>query len=219
MKNVLPFLYALKENNNRDWFHENKNRFETAKNEVESFVNYLIPQINAFDPAIGNLDAKKTMFRIYRDVRFSKDKTPYKTFFGAYIAPGGRKSVYAGYYLHIEAGGSFLAGGSHCPQGENLKKIRSEIYYNISELREVINADSFKSNFGGIEGEKLKRPPIGFPKDFADIELLKFKDFTIFHRFEDAHLAKADFNRFSLDIFQKMKPFNDFMNRALGMGE
>ncbi|RLD38672.1 MAG: DUF2461 domain-containing protein [Bacteroidetes bacterium] len=219
MKNVLPFLYRLKENNNRDWFHENKKLFEVAKEEVEDFVNHLIPQINTFDPAIGNLEAKKTMFRIYRDVRFSKDKTPYKTFFGAYMAPGGRKSIYAGYYLHIEPGGSFLAGGSHRPQGENLKKIRSEIYYNAAELKAIINSSDFKRDFGKIEGEKLKRPPVGFPKDFPDIELLKFKDFTLFHRFEDTRLATSDFNNFCLEVFQKMKPFNDFMNRALGMGE
>ena len=219
MKNVLPFLYDLKENNNRDWFQANKPQFEIAKKEVEDFVNYLIPQINSFDPAIGPLEAKKTMFRIYRDVRFSKDKTPYKTYFGSYIAPGGRKSIYAGYYLHIEPDGCFLAGGSHCPQGEHLKKIRSEIYYNASELKSVIGSRDFKQYFKQIEGEKLKRPPLGFPKDFPDIELLKYKDFTLFHRFEDECLAAPDFDKVSLKVFQKMKPFNDFMNRALGMGE
>ena len=218
MKNVLPFLYDLKENNNREWFQANKPQFEIAKKEVEDFVNYLISQINGFDPAIGPLEAKKTMFRIYRDVRFSKDKTPYKTYFGSYIAPGGRKSIYAGYYLHIEPGGCFLAGGAHCPQGEHLKKIRSEIYYNVDELKSVMNNRDFKKYFKKIEGEKLKRPPIGFPKDFPDIELLKFKDFTLFHRFEDERLAAPDFDKFSLKVFQKMKPFNDFMNRALGMG-
>ena len=219
MKNVLPFLRALKENNNRDWFQENKKLYEIVRKEVEDFVNNIIPQINVFDPSIGSLEAKKTMFRIYRDVRFSKNKTPYKTFFGAYIAPGGRKSVYAGYYLHIEPDGSLLAGGSHCPQGDNLKKIRSEIYYNVDEMKSITKNSDFKNYFGKIEGEKLKRPPVGFPKEFPDIELLKFKDFTLLHRIEDTRLAAADFNQFSLEVFKKMKPFNDFMNRALGMGE
>lgn len=217
MNQILPFLYALKENNNRDWFQENKKQFETAKKEHEELVNHLIPEIAGFDPAIGKLEAKKTIFRIYRDVRFSKDKTPYKTFFGAYIAPGGRKSVYAGYYLHIEPGASFLAGGSHCPQGDHLKNIRSEIYYHVDELKQIMNKPDFKNYFDGIEGEKLKRPPIGFPKDFPDIELLKFKDFTLFHRFDDKHLESVDFSKFSIKVFQKMKPFNDFMNRALGL--
>jgi uncharacterized protein (TIGR02453 family) len=219
MKDVLPFLKALNENNKREWFQNNKHLYELAKNEVEDFVNFLIPQINSFDPAIGHLEAKKTLFRIYRDVRFSKDKTPYKTYFGAYIAPGGRKSIYAGYYLHIEADGCFLAGGSHCPQGEHLKKIRSEIYYNTDQLKEILLSADFKKYFGEIVGDKLKRPPLGFSKDFADIELLKFKDYTIFHRFEDDRLKQPDLGEFCLDVFRKMKPFNDFMNRALGMGE
>lgn len=219
MKTVLPFLKTLQENNSREWFQENKSDYEVAKKELENFVNHLIPQIAAFDSAIGNLDAKKTMFRIYRDIRFSKDKTPYKTFFGSYIAPGGRKSIYAGYYLHIQAGASFLAGGSHCPLGENLKKIRSEIYYNVDEMKGIMNNKGFKKLFKGIEGEKLKRPPVGFPKDFPEIELLKFKDFTLFHRFDDAQLLADDFSKFSLDVFKKMKPFNDFMNRALGLEE
>lgn len=217
MKNVFPFLYDLKNNNNRDWFQENKKRYETARKEVEDFVSHLIPQICAFDSKIGTLEAKKTMFRIYRDVRFSKDKTPYKTFFGAYMAPGGRKSIYAGYYMHIEAGASFIAGGSHMPQGENLKNIRSEIYYNVDELKAIMKHKDFKKFFGNIEGEKLKRPPVGFPKDFPDIELLKFKDFTLFHRFDDALVSAPDFGNYCLDVFQKMKPFNDFMNRALGL--
>lgn len=217
MKTVLTFLKTLQENNNREWFKENKSDYDVAQKELESFVNHLIPQIAAFDSSIGNLEAKKTMFRIYRDIRFSKDKTPYKTFFGSYIAPGGRKSIYAGYYLHIQPGESFLAGGSHCPIGENLKNIRSEIYYNVDELNGIMNQQDFKKFFGGIEGEKLKRPPVGFPKDFPEIELLKFKDFTLFHRFDDDQLLASDFSKFSLEVFKKMKPFNDFMNRALGL--
>ncbi len=113
-------MTALTKNNNRDWFQANRNLYDDARSEFEILVNFLIPQIASFDSAVAGLEAKRTIFRIYRDIRFSKDKTPYKTYFGAYMAPGGRKSVYAGYYLHLEPGNCLLAGGSYRPQGEYL---------------------------------------------------------------------------------------------------
>ncbi len=182
---------------------------------MEHFVDHLILNIKSFDPSLGDLTAKQAMFRIYRDVRFSKDKTPYKTFFGAYMAPGGRKSDKAGYYVHLSADDSFAGGGSHTPVGENLKKVRSEIYYNLDEFEGIINEPSFKNTFGDLKGEKLKRPPQGFPKDFKGIELLKLKDFTIFQRFDEKEVVKPDFDQQVLGLFREMKPFNDFMNRAL----
>ncbi len=214
-KSIIDFLYLLKENNNRDWFQANKNLYEDARSDFEQFVEFLIPVIQSFDPRIGNLLAKQTMFRIYRDVRFSKDKTPYKTYFGSYIAPGGRKSIQCGYYMHIEPGNCFLAGGAHRPQGEHLKNIRSEIYYNLKEFEDTINDETFKKTFGQIVGEKLKRPPKGFPADFEGVELLKFKDFTIFHQIDEKQLLSKDFGNHAVNIFKKMKPLNDFFNRAL----
>ncbi len=134
---------------------------------------------------------------------------------GSYMAAGGRKSMHAGYYLHIEPGQSFLAGGAYCPPADKLKLIRSEILYNSDELLGIIDSKDFKKIFGQIEGSKLKRLPVGFPKDFEHVDLLKFKDFTIFHRIDDDSLFKADFPKKAIDIFSKMKPFNDFMNRAM----
>jgi len=214
-RTIIDFLYILKENNNREWFQANKNLYEEARSDYEQFAESLIPVIQSFEPRITNLTVKETMFRIYRDVRFSKDKTPYKTYFGSYIAPGGRKSIYCGYYMHIEPGNCFLAGGAYRPQSEYLKNIRSEIYYNLKGFEEILNDATFKKTFGQIVGEKLKRPPKGFPAEFGGVELLKFKDFTIFHQLDELQLLSKDFGNYAVNIFKKMKPLNDFINRAL----
>ncbi|MBC8319683.1 MAG: DUF2461 domain-containing protein [Bacteroidetes bacterium] len=187
---VIKFLSELKENNDRDWFNSNKKYFEEAKREFTDMVDYLIPALAVTNPLMSNLEAKEAIFRIYRDVRFSKDKSPYKTAMGAFLAPGGRKSMLAGNYFHIEPGNSFLAGGSHCPPNDQLKKIRSEIYHNNLEFNSIINSSDFLNLFGEIKGDKLVRPPAGFPKDFEDIELLKLKDYTIFYKIEDEEIAK-----------------------------
>jgi len=212
---VLEFLKDLKENNDRDWFKDNKQYYEEARTEFKSIVENLIPALAVSNPLLANLEAKDTIFRIYRDVRFSKDKSPYKVGMGAIMAPGGRKSLLAGHYLHIEPGNSFLAGGSHCPPSDQLKNIRSEVYYNSPEFKEIINSVDFTKLFGEITGDKLKRPPVGFPKDFEDIELLKFKDYTIFHKIDDKVVQKPDFLISAVDILEKMNPFIGFLNRAL----
>ncbi len=212
---TLKFLYDLRKNNNRDWFGFHKNRYEDARTDVEHFVDFLIPAIHEFDPRISQLTAKQCMFRIYRDIRFSKDKTPYKTYFGAYIAPGGRKSVLCGYYLHLEPGNCLLAGGAYHPSGEYLKNIRSEIYYHLEEFEAILNKKEFKKTFGKITGDSLKRPPKGFPADFEGIDYLKMKDFTIFHHIDEQQLSSPDFAGYVLQVFKEMKPLNDFFNRAL----
>jgi len=214
-KSTLQFLHLLKENNNREWFNQNKSLYEDAKHDFEQLVDTLIPLIQEFDPRIGTITAKQTTFRIYRDIRFSKDKTPYKEHFGSYMSPGGRKSIYCGYYLHFGIGESMLAGGAYRPQGDHLKKIRSEIYYNLDEFMSIIKNGSFKMTFGQIEGEKLKRPPKDFPADFEGIDLLKYKDYTVFHKLEEEKLLNDDFVTYAIDVFKKMKPLNDFLNRAL----
>lgn len=212
---ILEFLGELKENNNRDWFNANKQYYEDARNEFKDIVENLIPALAVSNPLLGNLEAKDAIFRIYRDIRFSKDKSPYKIGMGAIMAPDGRKSLLAGHYLHIEPGNSFLAGGSHCPPGKQLKKIRSEILYNNVAFKNILESDDFKKIFGEITGDKLKRPPLGFPKDFIDIELLKFKDYTIFYKISDKVVQESDFLEKTIEIFNKMNPFIGFINRAL----
>lgn len=214
-KSIIDFLYAIKENNNREWFAENKNLYVRAQSDFELFVDKLIPKVRAIDTRIQNLTAKETMFRIYRDVRFSKDKSPYKTYFGAFIAPGGRKSDKAGYYVHVSPGECFVGGGSYHPDGPSLKKIRSEIYFNPTEIRKILDDKKFKSVFGGLKGESLVRPPKGYPEDFKEMDLLKMKDFTVFKIFTDEEVISPKFDGDVMEVFNTMKPLVNFLNKAL----
>lgn len=215
MKNILDFLNQLKKNNNRDWFNDNKKTYLEAKAEFDAMVNRLIPEIRKFDPAIGTLTAKECVFRIYRDVRFSKDKSPYKTNMGGFITRGGRKAGFAGYYLHIDPEESFIAGGNHMPSTENLKKIRQEILYNVDDFKKIINNSSFKKVYGELDGEKLSRPPKDFPADFADIDLLKFKSFTVMHSIKAEQILDSDFESYVTKTFKTLYPLNDFLNQAI----
>jgi len=214
-ESVLEFLRKLKMNNDRDWFNDHKNEYLSARHDVEKFVDFLIPDLRKIEPKIGTITAKQTMFRIYRDVRFSKDKSPYKTNFGAYISPGGKKSNQAGHYVHFEPGGSFIAGGSYGPDGEVLKKIRTEILYNLEEFKTIVDNKKFREMFGDLRGARLVGPPQGFPRDFEGIEYLKFKDFTVFRQITDEQVLKPDFAQLTIETFKTMKPLNDFLNRAI----
>jgi len=215
MKTVIDFLSELKDNNNRDWFNENKPRFQEAKLEFEALVNSLINGVAKFDPSVAGLEPKNCVFRIYRDVRFSKDKSPYKTNMGGFIAKGGRKGGFAGYYIHIDPEESFIAGGNHMPTPEKLKKIRQEVMYNIDEFKNILHASDFVKYFGEMEGEKLKKPPRDFPADFADIDLLKFKSFTVIQRIATNTIIKNNFKNNCLSVFEAMSEFNGFLNKAV----
>lgn len=213
---VLSFLKDLKANNNREWFLENKNRFEVAKANFESFIDALIAKIAVFDASISQHKAKDCVFRIYRDVRFSKDKSPYKTHFGAHITPANTKSDIhsrSGYYIHIEPGETMLAGGAYLPQGDWLKGIRQEIDYNGNDLVKILENPDFKNIFGEIEGEKLKRMPKGYPEDHKHIELLKLKSFLATHKVSDKEIMKDDFLETAANVFKTLKPLGDFLNR------
>jgi len=214
-KDILQFLGELKQNNTREWFAENKPKYEKANKALLSLVEQLLPVVQRVDSSIGVLAPKDCVFRIYRDTRFSPDKTPYKTNMGAYFARGGRKSIYAGYYMHLEPGSSMLAGGIWMPEPEALKRIRQEIYYNSAEFKTLLEAKSFKDYFGALSEEgKLKNPPRDFPADFPDIELLKNKNFTMFHALDDTTVCSDDFPLHFAKVFEAMKPVNDFLNKA-----
>ncbi|MBT6684763.1 MAG: DUF2461 domain-containing protein [Bacteroidetes bacterium] len=214
-KEIFEFLEGIKNNNNREWFHANKEKYNFAKTEFETLVNSLISEISIFDSDIENVVAKDCIFRIFKDVRFSKDKTPYKPNFGAYIVRGGKKSGFAGYYLHVEPNMSFLGGGVHMPQSPELKAIREGIFNNVVEFKKIIANKNFSKHFKEFYGEKLKNPPRGFSKEFPDIELLKYKSYIVVHELSDEEILGKSFEKIALDVFKLMKPFNDFINRAI----
>lgn len=215
MKELLKFLSNLKENNNREWFQENKERYQIARQNHEDFVNKIISGVSAFDSNVPLLKPSECVFRIYRDVRFSKNKQPYKTAFGAVFSRGGRKSKYAGYYLHIEPGNSFAGGGIWRPESDVLKSIRYEIYNFPEEFIKIIENKEFAARFGEISGEKLKNPPKDFPADFNYIELLKFKSFTVGQAFTDEQIMSKGFLLELMETFKTMKPFIGFLNRGI----
>jgi len=211
---TLDYLKKLKKNNNKDWFNKNKHLFEAAKANFEEFIDLLILKISEFDNNVVSLRPKDCIFRIYRDVRFSKDKTPYKANFGAVIRAGGRKSGIAGYYMHLAADGSLLAGGMHMPSPPKLASIREDIVDNINELKKIIRASDYKKYFKEIWGDKVKTAPRGYPKDHPQIELLRFKDFLIKHEVDDQTVLSKKFPDYCSKVFKNMIPFNSFMNRA-----
>ncbi len=215
MQSILNFLTAVKVNNNREWFQDNKPVFEEAKSSFEEFVNILILKIKEFDNTIDVSSAKECTYRIYRDVRFSKNKEPYKPNFGAYIAKGGRKSEFAGYYIHIESGASFAGGGIYCPQPEVLKSVRDDIYNDSGNIKKIINEPIFKTVFPEMYGEKLKTAPRGFPKNFPDIQLLNYKSYTVITSLTNEDLTAGDFLDNLLSIFKTQKPFNDYLNGVI----
>ena len=212
---VIEFIKQLTVNNNREWFQENKDFYLEAKNEFESFIDGFIPKLADIDPEIGPLSAKDCTFRIYKDVRFSKDKSPYKTNMGAYMVKGGKKSMMSGYYLHIQPEGSFLAGGVHMPPSNILKAIRTEIYENVEEFEKLITAPKHTKYFDGISGDALKTAPKGFPKDWDKIEYLRFKSYAFIHPVSEEQLMSANFADYAADVFRALKPFNRWANRII----
>lgn len=217
-RSTLKFLKDLKANNNRPWFMENKPRYEEAKLEFEGFIDTLITKIAKFDDGVGHLDAKDCVFRIYRDVRFSKDKSPYKTHFGAHITPASRKTDIhsrAGYYIHLGHGESMLAGGAYRPEGSWLKAIRASIDRDPKPLKKILNSKSFKTHFGEMEGEQLKKAPKDYPADHPEIELLRYKSFLAVHQLKDKDVAAKDFLAHCTKVFKALRPFDDFLNQAV----
>jgi len=216
MKNVLFFLEGLQVNNNREWFQKNKMKYDEAKNEMETFVNAIIPSIALFDDSVRFVTAKECMFRIFRDVRFSKDKAPYKINMGAWITRLGRKSCGPGYYIHIQPGGSFLSGGIYMPDPDTLKNIRKEIYYNAEEFKTILADKKFKKYFSGIDDmDRAKLAPRDFPKDFPDIELLKNRHFVTSHPLLEKVITSQDFAEYVIKVFQTLQPLNVFLARSI----
>jgi len=216
-QNTLNFLAELAQNNNKDWFNANKVWYNDVRSEFESLVARLIDGISKFDEDLKHTTVKECVFRIHRDTRFSHDKTPYKTHFGAYIASnGGRKSPRAGYYLHLEPKASFVASGVWMPEPNVLKALRKSVYDNIDELKEIITKDEFSQYYKTFYSEDaLKKIPAGFPKDFPDADLLKLKHYIVECNLSEDLLMSDDFENRMLKIFKAGHPFNHFLNHTI----
>ena len=214
---TLKFLRALKKNNNKQWFDANRASYEKAKADFEEFVQAVIDAHCKNDSDLAGLPAKKCLFRINRDVRFSKDKSPYKLNFAASMDKGGKKSGLAGYYFHLEPGKSFLGGGLWQPVPETVKKVRQEIDYCYDEFRKIVTAKKFKSTFGDLydeEGVKLFKVPQGFEKDNPAAEYLKFKSWMAITDISDSELTAASIVKNTVKILDTVKPFIKFLNRG-----
>ncbi|MDL2254713.1 DUF2461 domain-containing protein [Bacteroidales bacterium OttesenSCG-928-J16] len=214
---IFDFLGQLAENNDRKWFTEHKDFYTAARTETLAFLEEIGPKIAQVDPTVqGFIDPSQALFRIYRDIRFSKDKTPYKTHFGAFFAKGGKSSMYPGYYIHFEPGNALISGGTWCPDPPMLKKIRQEIYYNGETLSVILENPDFKKLYPKLDDwEKLKRVPTGFPADFEYADLLCYKHYTVSHQIPEKVLFSADLEDFILQAFKTLHPFNAFFQEVM----
>ncbi|HEY8783147.1 MAG TPA: DUF2461 domain-containing protein [Mucilaginibacter sp.] len=216
-RHTFDFLKELVENNNREWFQANKARYETARDNVIEFTADWIKLLHKIDPSIDeNLEAKKCVMRIYRDIRFRLDKTPYKNNFGISIPTKGLKIGRAEYYLQISPGNSFIAGGYWMPESNHLKAIRQEIDYNASELKKIIDDPEFIMLFGEFrKQERLKKAPREYGPENENIELLKLKSFVAFHQLKDEEMMLKGAVTAITTICSKIYPLNVFLNNAL----
>ena len=211
---TLEFLNGLKFNNNREWFLKNQAEYKVAKSNFESFVQEIINEIAGYDPSIRGLEAKNCVYRINRDIRFSNDKTLYKSHMGAFIVRGGRKNgdKFAGYYFHIEPGQSLIAGGAYMPPSPWLSAIRENISDEPEAFLKIINDKNFVRYFGELEGEKLKTSPKGYASDHPQIDLLRFKSFLVTNDSTDEAVLDPGYLSHVVSVFRAMKPLNDFLS-------
>lgn len=216
---TVNFLRDLKKNNNKTWFDNHKASYLSAKIDFENFVQEIITNISAFDDDIKELQPKNCTFRINRDIRFSKDKTPYKTNMGASFNRGGKKSIFAGYYFHLEPGGkSFIGGGLWMPEPLSLKKLRQEIDYCFAEFRKIITGPSFKKQYPGLEMDEkqmLMNVPKGYDKENPAAAFLKLKSFVAIKYIPDTLLTHKDLIKLTAQAFGALMPLVKFINRSM----
>jgi len=219
-KESLKFLDDLKKNNNRDWFQLQKVRYDSYKKEYYQLVQDFLDDMKSKDESLRNLEVKNCVFRVNRDIRFTKDKSPYKTHMGIWMSPGTKNTNLAGYYIHIEKGASFIAAGVYSPENDDLKKIRKEIAFFYDELETIVNDKKFKDAFGELDrNNSLKNAPKDFEKDHPAIEFLKLKSFTASEKIDDKLLSDPDFVKKISEKLILLKPLMQFLNRALTIEE
>ena len=215
---TIKFLKDLKKNNNKSWFDMHRKQYETAKEDFAQFVLLLIDKQGKADKSIASLKAKECMFRINRDIRFAKDKSPYKTNFGASINKGGKKAMVAGYYFHLEPGQSFAGGGMYMPMPDDLRKVRQEIDYNWDSFKKIISSKKFKAVYGGLDRSEeylLSRVPKGYDAKNQAADYLRLKSFIAFVPLTDADLTSKTLVKKTIDAFQTLQPVLNFLNEAV----
>lgn len=216
---TLRFLSQLKKNNNKPWFDAHKAEYEAARIDFSNFIQLVIDAVQKSDTTVTGITSRDCLFRINRDIRFSKDKTPYKANFGASIKRGGRKSPFAGYYFHLEPGHSFIGGGMWMPEAPALKNMRQEIDYNWDEFQQIINEKKFKKTYRDIykaADVSLSTMPKGYEKDNPASDYLKLKSFIAETRIGDEELTKATLHKKTVAAFEALQPLLHFINRTIG---
>ena len=217
---ALNFIADLKENNNTEWMHANKKRYDNYKKDYHNFIAAILLEMKALDKALEPLEVKNCTFRINRDIRFSKDKTPYKTHISVWLSTNKSIKNAPGYYLHLDDTESFAAGGMYCPETNELKKIRKEIAFFYDDLNAVLDNNSFKNEFKNLsQADALKRPPKDFDANHPAIELLKLKSFTASVKVEKIDCLNANFAKIISQKLILLQPLNQFLNRALETDE
>lgn len=213
-KDTFRFLTQLSKNNNREWFNSNKEWYKEIREAFIAFLETAYPTLCEIDPDLAGIDIRKSVFRINRDVRFSKDKSPYKTSLAAIIIAGGRRnfSEKAGYYIHLEPGKSMIGGGAYFPPSAWLNRIRKEIASDSESFRKIISQKDFIRYFGVLTGEKLKSTPRGYAADHPDIDLLRYKSYLAVHELAKEDVLSEQFSRHYIDVVKAIKPLNDFLN-------
>jgi uncharacterized protein (TIGR02453 family) len=218
---AIQFLKNLAENNNRDWFLSQQENYQRYRNHYIEIGQALLSGVQKFDASVADLEVKKVLFRINRDIRFSKDKSPYKTHMGFWISPAHSSTPKAGYYLHIDPKGSFLAGGIYMPEAKDLKKIRTEIAYFYDDLQAILENPDFKRTFGDLQRDDsaLKSAPKDFDKDHPAIKHLQLKSFVAQCTISNESLSDSGLISEVLAKFELIKPLNDFLNRAFDVAD
>jgi uncharacterized protein (TIGR02453 family) len=214
LQSVLSFAGDLKQNNNRNWFQDHRSDFEVARARFEDYVAALINELSTTEP-LADLTPKDCIFRLNRDLRFTKDKTPYKPYMSAYIAPGGRKSRLLGYYVHIEPGNAMLAGGLYDPNPQQLVAWRESINRDPRPFKRIVENETFRKFFSEVGGERLKTIPRGYPKDHPEVDLLRLKSVTVTRHITDAEITSPAFFHETLETFEAMKPFLHYLDSLL----
>ena len=215
---TIKFLKDLKKNNSKEWFDKNRKVYEAAKDDFASLVNNVINQFGKNDETIATLTAKDCMFRINRDVRFSKDKSPYKTNLGAAFTKGGKKAIVAGYYFHCEPGQAFVGGGLWMPDADVVKKVRQEIDYSFDEFSKIIKNKKFIAQYKSLEitdETSLTREPKGYEKNNPAIQFIKLKSWLAMSSLTDAELTDKNLTKKIVAAFEALQPLIEFLNRGI----